>query len=157
MWDRLWQDLTGQTIPTRHPLPIDRQTTKTAATETSTTATMHAFHTAYTAPNCLRENNHPSMRYRNERMPLALPWTPSTTTTFAWRSLTPITIFFLVFPLFVMSKSCSLFFVFWYPPPYAIRQTKSVCALTRTDITCTSTNSYVYTSSPFGGDNIYYI
>ena len=58
-------------VPTR-PLPVDRQTTKTAVTKTGTTATKHALHTACTAPKSLGGNNPPPMPYRDECTPLVL-------------------------------------------------------------------------------------
>ena len=85
------------------------------------------------------------MRYRDECMPLVSSVDTvyaAYYTTFAWRSLTIGTTFPLVYNVE------KLFPVFWYTVPLAISQTKSVyvidrisvCALTRTCITCTSTN-----------------
>ena len=87
------------------------------------------------------------MRYRDECMPLVsyvdTVYQVLLTTTFARRSLTTGTIFALIF----MLKSYFLFFGTPSPSILQVRQKRvcirasvSVCALTRTYITCASTN-----------------
>ena len=129
-------------VPTR-PLALDRHTTTATETGTTATTTMHTLHSAYTSPkSLLGKKNHQTMRYRDECMPLVLPWTPSTTyydfrvAQLDSRHTLPPCCVKKLLPVF-----CTL-------PPYAVSQTKSVCviehqcvcALTLTYITCTSTN-----------------
>ena len=162
----IWQLRTNTAAFPVDPAANDRNSNGGRGT---TATTKQAFHSAYTSPkNLLREKNHPPMRYQDECMPLIsyvhtvyyyftrpcdtrtnachwfLTWIPcTTTTTFAWRSFTTGTNYPLV--LYVEK----IFPVFWYTLPihYGSQTTSvweieriSVCALTRTYITCKSTN-----------------
>ena len=123
------------------PLPVDRQTT--TETEAGATATTkHAFHTTYTSPKSLLwENNHQTMRDRDECMPLV-----SSVNTVYYYDLhvTKLNNRNDFSPCFFVSKS---YFPFFGTPSPCHKSDKkrvcnraSVCDLTRTYFTCTRTN-----------------
>ena len=102
----------------------------------------HAIHTAYISPKILLgKNNHQTMRYWGECMPLInfFRGYHLLLTTFAWRSSTTGG---TIFTLFFVSKRFSLFLV--HPPslPYKKSQTKSVLCVIEHRCVCSYSRLY---------------